>query len=84
MEDERVIVYGAEWCAFCHQAMQYFDKLGVRYTYKNVDLDQTALQDAVSKSGQMGIPVLDIAGEIIIGFDRPRIDHALKEKQLTQ
>ncbi len=84
MKDESIIVYGAEWCAFCHQAMQYFDRLGVKYTYKNVDLDQAALQDAVSKSGQMGIPVIDIDNEIIIGFDRPRIDAALKKKHLVQ
>jgi glutaredoxin 3 len=83
MNDEPIIVYGAEWCAFCHQAMQYFDKLGVKYTYKNVDLDQAALQDAVSKSGQMGIPVIDMAGEIIVGFDKPRIDATLKAKQLA-
>ena len=84
MKDAAIIVYGAEWCAFCHQAMQYFDKLGVKYTYKNVDLDQTALQDAVSKSGQMGIPVIDMDNEIIIGFNRARIDAVLKEKQLVQ
>jgi len=81
--DKTVIVYGAEWCAFCHQAMQYFDKLGVKYEYKNVDLDQAALQDAVQKSGQMGIPVIDMQGEIIVGFDRPRIDSTIKEKHLA-
>jgi glutaredoxin len=84
MKDAAIIVYGAEWCAFCHQAMQYFDKLGAKYTYKNVDLDQSAMQDAVSKSGQMGIPVIDMAGEIIVGFDRPRIDAILKEKHLAK
>jgi glutaredoxin len=64
--------------------MQYFDKLGVKYTYKNVDLDQAALQDAVSKSGQMGIPVIDIDNQIIVGFNRPQIDKALHDKQLIK
>jgi glutaredoxin 3 len=83
MKDAAIIVYGAEWCAFCHQAMQYFDSIGVKYTYKNVDLDQSAMQDAVSKSGQMGIPVIDVDGQIVVGFNRAQIDHVLKDKKLT-
>jgi glutaredoxin 3 len=81
--ENKLIVYGAEWCAFCHQAMQYFDKLGVKYTYKNVDLNQDDARAAVEKSGQTGIPVLDIDGEIIVGFDRPKIDKALHDKKLV-
>jgi len=82
MED-KIIVYGAEWCAFCHEAMRYFDKLGVKYTYKNVELDVNDAKAAVEKSGQTGIPVLDIDGTIIVGFDKPRIDAALKDKKLV-
>jgi len=82
-EDAKIIVYGAEWCAFCHEAMRYFDKLNVKYVYKNVDLDGAALKETVQKSGQTGIPVLDIDGTIIIGFNRPAIDQALKEKKLA-
>jgi glutaredoxin len=58
-------------------AKDYFDKLGVKYTDKDVEHDGTAMQEAVAKSGQRGIPVIDIDGEIIVGFDRPRIDAAL-------
>jgi glutaredoxin 3 len=77
-----ITVYSADWCAFCHAAKQYFDKLGVKYTDKNVEKDMAAAQEAVGKSGQMGIPVIDIDGSIIIGFNRPAIDHILKEKKL--
>ncbi|HSX52808.1 MAG TPA: glutaredoxin domain-containing protein [Patescibacteria group bacterium] len=77
-----VIVYSATWCAFCHAAKQYFDKLGVKYVDKDVEVDIKNAHEAVSKSGQMGIPVIDIDGTIIIGFDRPRIDAALKDKKL--
>lgn len=73
-----VIVYGAEWCGFCHVAMQYFDKIGVKYEYRNVDENREWLNESIQKSGQMGIPVLDMDGTIIVGFDRPRIDAALK------
>jgi len=79
----KVIVYGAEWCAFCHQAMQYLDKLGVKYEYKNVDLDQNDAKAAVEKSGQTGIPVLDVDGTIIVGFDRPHLDEAIKKAKLA-
>ena len=72
-----VIVYGAEWCGFCHVAMQYFDKIGVKYEYRDVDSNQEWLMECVTKSGQTGIPVLDFDGKIIVGFDRPKIDAAL-------
>lgn len=73
-----VTVYSADWCAFCHAAKDYLDKLGVAYTEKNVEQDPAFAQEAVQKSGQMGIPVLEINGTVIVGFDRPRIDAALK------
>lgn len=73
----QVTIYSASWCGFCHAAKQYLDKKGVAYTDKDIESDRALAQEAVDKSGQMGIPVLDINGEIIIGFDRPRIDAAL-------
>lgn len=77
-----VTVYSTTWCAFCHAAKQYFDKLGVKYEDKDVERDLVAANEAVTKSGQMGIPVIDINGTIIIGFDRPRIDAALRDNHL--
>jgi glutaredoxin-like YruB-family protein len=83
MNDAKVTVYSAPWCAFCHAAKDYFDRLGVKYTDEDVEKNPQAGLDAVNKSGQRGIPVIDIAGDIIIGFDRPRIDAALKAHGLT-
>lgn len=79
MSDQKkpVIVYGAEWCAFCHIAMEYFDKKGVKYEYRDVEAKEEWLQESVSKSGQNAIPVLDFDGTIVVGFDRPAIDAAL-------
>lgn len=77
-----ITVYSAVWCGFCHMAKAYFNKLGVKYTDKNVEQDYSAAQEAVAKSGQMGIPVIDIDGTIIVGFDRPRIDLLLREKKI--
>ncbi len=81
--DNKITVYSADWCAFCHAAKEYFDKLGVKYTDKNVERDPEAGLEATDKSGQRGIPVIDIDGEIIVGFDRPKIDAALKAKKIT-
>ncbi len=79
-----VTIYSADWCAFCHAAKEYLDKLGVKYADKNVEENQSFAQEAVEKSSQMGIPVLDIGGTIVVGFDRPKIDAALRDKQLIK
>ena len=81
--DAKIIIYGAEWCGWCHEEMHYLDKLGVKYTYKNIDLNPDDAREVVEKSQQMGIPVTDIDGTIIVGFDKPRLDQALKEKKLV-
>lgn len=82
--DSKVTVYSADWCAFCHAAKQYFDKIGVKYTEKNVEEDYAFAEEAIKKSDQMGIPVIDIDGTIIVGFDRPKIDAALKDKKIVK
>ncbi len=81
--DTKVTVYSADWCAFCHAAKEYLDKIGVKYTDKNVEQDVTFAHEAVEKSNQTGIPVIDIDGTIIVGFDRQKIDAALKDKKLV-
>ncbi|HVV25987.1 MAG TPA: glutaredoxin domain-containing protein [Candidatus Saccharimonadales bacterium] len=82
-KSDKVIVYSATWCAFCHAAKDYFDKLGVKYTDRDIEKDSQSGLEAVEKSGQRGIPVIDIGGDIIIGFDRPKIDAALKAHQVN-
>ncbi len=80
--DSKITIYSAVWCGFCHAAKQYLDKLGVKYQDRDVEQDPKAAEEAVSKSGQRGIPVLDIEGDIIVGFDRPKIDASLKAHKL--
>jgi len=77
MNATHVTIYSADWCAFCHAAKDYLTKKGVTFEEKNVETNVQYAIEAVQKSGQMGIPVLDIDGKIIIGFDRPRIDAAI-------
>jgi glutaredoxin-like YruB-family protein len=83
MSTANITVYTATWCAFCHATKDYLDRAGIAYTDKDVDQDPSAGMEAVNKSGQRGIPVIDIDGDIIVGFDRPRIDEALKKHQIV-
>jgi glutaredoxin 3 len=77
-----VTIYSTTWCAFCHAAKQYLNTLGVKFEDKDVEKDPEAANEAIGKSGQLGVPVIDIGGTIIIGFDRPRLDMALRDQKL--
>lgn len=79
--DANVTVYYTSWCAFCHTEMQWLDKLGVSYNKKNIEEDDSAREELLDKlKGDFkGVPVTDVAGDIILGFDRPRIQASIKE-----
>lgn len=79
-----ITIYSAVWCGFCHAAKAYLQQKGIAYQEKDVDHDPAYAQEAFEKSGQRGIPVLDIDGTIIVGFDRPRIDAALANHKAAQ
>jgi glutaredoxin 3 len=83
MSNKSIIVYGAEWCAYCHMAMRYLDDKKIKYTYLDVDSDINLAKEAVEKSGQRGIPVIDIGGDIVLGFDRPKIDQLITSHQIA-
>ena len=69
MSDESVTIYSAPWCAYCHAVKGYLAQKNIKFTDKDIEKDPEAGSEAVIKSGQRGIPVVDINGEIIIGFD---------------
>ncbi|MBN2127399.1 MAG: glutaredoxin family protein [Candidatus Diapherotrites archaeon] len=73
-----VIVYSTNACPFCIMAKQYLKQKGVSFNEINVDEDEVKAKEMIEKSGQQGVPVLDINGVIIIGFNKPKIDEALK------
>jgi len=79
----KVIVYSATWCAFCHAAKEYLANKKVEFEDRDVESDPKFTEEAVTKSGQRGIPVIDIDGTIILGFDRPKIDAALRQAKLV-
>lgn len=73
-----IIVYSTTWCGFCKMAKEYLDEKGFNYVDKNIETDYEAYQELEKKMGAIrGTPVLDIGGQVILGFDRPKIDAAL-------
>lgn len=78
---KEVIIYSTNWCAYCKMARQYLSQKNIPVTEKNIEEDPAAHEELMNKIGGnfRGVPVIDIAGQIILGFDRPRIDSALKD-----
>lgn len=70
----KVIIYSTPTCPYCVQAKEFFKEKGVEYTDINVAEDQDKAKEMMDKSGQMGVPVIDIDGEIIVGFDKAKIE----------
>lgn len=79
-----VIIYTTPWCVYCKMAEEYFGKLNVPYKKVDVEQDMAAMHYIMSKSGSIGVPQIEIGDHLILGFDRPRIDAALKEHQLVK
>ncbi len=73
----RVIVFSTPTCSFCNMTKKYFREKGIKFRDVDVSRDMTAARDMVRRSGQQGVPVIDIGGKIVVGFDRPKIDKYL-------
>ncbi|MBL7059324.1 glutaredoxin family protein [Candidatus Pacearchaeota archaeon] len=75
-----VKIYSTPSCHWCHKTKDFFNENNVEFTDIDVTQDQDAAKEMVEKSGQMGVPVIDINGEIIVGFKEPLITDLLKLK----
>ena len=76
-DQKQVIIYSTPTCHFCQMTKNFFEENGIEYTDYNVAEDIEKAREMVEKSGQMGVPVIDIDGEIVIGFDEPRLRELL-------
>ena len=72
-----VIIYSTPTCVYCRMAKDFFQKNGVKYQEFNVAADEKAREDMFNKSHQMGVPVIDVDGTIIIGFDKRNLETLL-------
>lgn len=72
-----VKVYSTPTCPWCHKAKEYFEDKNIAFEDLDVSSDMKAAMDMINKSGQRGVPVIDIDGNIIVGFDQEQIDRLL-------
>lgn len=74
---KKVKIYSTPTCPYCIRAKQFLKDNSIIFEDVDVSADTEAGQEIIEKSGQMGVPVLDIDGEIIVGFDKEGIKRAL-------
>lgn len=72
-----VTIYTTPTCVYCKAAKEFFRQHSVQYEEKDVAKDEEARTVMVQRSGQLGVPVIDVNGEIVIGFDEPRLKELL-------
>jgi glutaredoxin-like YruB-family protein len=75
-----VVIYTTPTCGFCHQAKMFFNRGNVRFIEIDVSRDQQAAIDMVNLSGQQGVPVIVIDGQVVLGFDQPAIVQHLQQR----
>jgi len=77
MANHTIAIYTTPTCAYCRMAKDYFKQNSLAYTEYDVAADVQKRQEMLDKSHQFGVPVIDINGNIVIGFDKPRIRQLL-------
>lgn len=73
----KVRIYTTPTCVYCKMTKEFFKNNRIEYEEKNVAEDADARDEMIAKSGQMGVPVIEVDGKIIIGFDQPKLKEAL-------
>jgi len=74
---KHVVIYSTPTCPYCIRAKQFLKENNINFEDIDVTQDHAQAEIMIEKSGQMGVPVLDIEGDIIVGFDRDKIKTAL-------
>ena len=73
-----ITIYSTPSCVYCKIAKQFFKENNLTYTEHNVQEDMQAQQEMIAKSHQLGVPVIDVDGEIFVGFDKRGLAEVLK------
>ena len=77
MADKRVVIYSTPTCPYCKRAKEYLTQKGIKYSDSDVAEDKSKAQEMIQKSGQMGVPVIIVDDEIIVGFNQGLLDKLL-------
>lgn len=73
-----VTIYTTPTCVYCKMAKEFFAQNNVSYTERDVAADASARDDMIKRSGQMGVPVIDVDGQLVIGFDKDKLVQLLR------
>ncbi len=72
-----VVIYSTPTCAYCKMAKEYLTSKNIPFTSYDVSTDHDKAQEMIAKTGQFGVPVIDVGGKIVIGFDKRKLDEYL-------
>ena len=77
MADKKVVIYSTPTCPYCKRAKDYLTQKGIAYTDYNVGEDREKAKEMIQKSKQMGVPVIVVDGEFLVGFNQAKLDSLL-------
>jgi glutaredoxin-like YruB-family protein len=77
MEEKKVVVYTTPTCMYCNMLKAFFDEKKIKYEAVDISIDSEKAKYIAEKTGQLGVPVTEIDGEFIIGFDQVKISEIL-------
>lgn len=77
MAEKKVVIYTTPTCPWCHRAKEHLSQKGIPYTEYNVAVDREKAKEMIEKSKQMGVPVIMIDGEVVVGFNKAKLDSLL-------
>jgi glutaredoxin-like YruB-family protein len=77
MKTKNVTLYTTPTCAYCKMAKRYFKDNNIQYKEVDVAKNEQAAEEMVAKTGHLGVPQIFIGNEVVIGFDKPVLDHLL-------
>jgi len=69
-----ITIYSTPTCGYCRMAKEYLKSKNVAFTEVDVSVDRKQQEEMIAKSGQYGVPVIDVGGKIIVGFDKRKLD----------
>ncbi len=74
----KVVIYTTSTCGFCARTKEFLKKNKISFTEKDVGADEKSKKEMIKKSGQLGVPVIEIDGKIVVGFDEEKLKDMLK------
>lgn len=77
MEDKEVIIYSTPTCHFCQMTKEFLKENNIQFTDYDVSADTDKRQEMIEKSGQMGVPVIFIGEDMMVGFDKKKLSEKL-------